>query len=148
MKYDKKLKHAKKLWDIFPTYSIYPTSEKQTPIIDYNKAFFIYALHKVKKPRYSEIKLDLSCFRIFSFSVLYYKEYVGFAFIPTLSSSYIIRYTPTAVVATHPDATEEAVRNSEKRLIFHNNAIEILKLSCGTEIITDLGHRMNVYIGS
>lgn len=140
------LKYLKKMWHIFDTYSIYQTSDSNSLLTD-NSQLYIYSLHKVKKPKFKRIKLDLACFKLYEFTIKDIKEPVGFAIIPNLPNKYILRYTPLSLVATNPSATKERVENADITIIYKNQWIEVLRLNCGVEIITDLGNKLGLYLG-
>ena len=139
------LRYVKKVWDIFPTYTLYPTSKEKSIIPD--EVVYVYSLHKVKQPIYEEYIIQSSCFRLFIFHVKDIKEPTGYCIIPTLPNGYIIRYTPLAIVATNPEATKEAIKASEREVVYKTSSIEFLRMSCGVEIVTDIGHRLDIYLG-
>lgn len=52
-----------------------------------------------------------------------------------------------ALVATLPNASKKSIIESNRKVLFKNSGIELIRLTCGTEIITDLGYKMNIYLG-
>ena len=147
MKLKKKLKYFSKMWNSFPLNLIYLTSEGNSLVPKKEDSVYVYSLYKVDNPFYEELKTKSVCFRIFLFTVLGIKEPVGFLFIPTLPEEYILRYTTMALVATLPNASKKSIIESNRKVLFKNSGIELIRLTCGTEIITDLGYKMNIYLG-
>jgi len=138
------LKFCKKLWHIFPTYTLYKTSRSNSLLPKEEDVIYVYSLSKISNPFYKQLETSSNCFEIYQFFVEGFKEPVGFVIIPTLPIHYIIRYTPLILMATHPDSTSNTLEHSTRKMIYSNNWIELIRLSNGVEFITHLGHTMDI----
>jgi hypothetical protein len=74
------------------------------------------------------------------------KEPVGYCFFPSIPENFKLRYTPMAISITGPTCTKDAVLKSERKLAYSNEYVDLIWLSCGAEIVTDLGSRLGVYL--
>jgi len=145
---EKHLDFLSSAWNVFPTYSFYYTSSDNTIMPKNAEKLYVYSLHKVKNPVYKEVPISSICFRLFSFHIEGMREPVGFAILSTLPKGYFIRYTPLTIVATNSRATKEVIEKSDRIVAYNNSWIELVKISeCGVEILTDLGHKLDVYLG-
>lgn len=140
------LKYLADNWKLFPSYSFYATSRKHNIILNPNKSVYIYSLHKVNDIKPMLVNTNLLYFRLYVFKKLGFSNPVGYAFIPTLPDNHIIRYTPVCITATSPKATQDAVINAERRIIYNTDWFDIMWLSCGCEVITDLANKLGVYL--
>jgi hypothetical protein len=131
-------------WHIFPTYSIYTTSEKRNLIGANN--IYLYSFHKVRRPIINVVNVKTTYFRVYEVTARSLTEPVGLIFFPTLPEGYILRHTPVVLSATGPKASSEAVQRSERKILYSKEAVEILWMSCGVEIITDLGEKLGIHL--
>jgi hypothetical protein len=134
-------------WGIYATDVLYQTSPTKKLLPAPEDYVYVYSLHKVEDPVYMEIDTVSSFFRIFEFKRYGMQEPVGYAFIPTWKKDVRVRFTPLAVVATTPEATKERVANAQIAIILDTPTVQLLLFSgCGAEVITDLGHKLGVFM--
>ncbi len=147
MTYVKEKRFVQDNYDMFPVKTLYKTNSNKNLIIDNNDSFYIYAIHKVKNPEIEDLEVSLQFFQVFKCLDLEYTNPVGYIFVPTLPKGYIIRYTPVAVVATGSNVSSETFDSSTRESVYKDDHIEILHLSCGCEVITDLSLKLGVWLG-
>jgi hypothetical protein len=77
--------------------------------------------------------------------VLGYREPVGYLFIPNdLPPRWEIRYSCDMLAVTSKDMSKQLVEASGKTSIFSTEYFELLKLTCGCEVLHTLGINMGV----
>ncbi len=145
--YDQDFKFVSSTWELFPTKLIYRTNSNKNLIIDNSNSIYIYSIHSVKKPDIEKLDITTQFFQVYKCIDLEFTNPVGYLFIPTLPTDYIIRYTPFVLTATGPNVTEETYQSSSKEIIYKDKHISILHMSCGCEAITDLSAKLGVFIG-
>ncbi len=133
-------------WNIFPTGCIYKTSPTFSFIPKEKQSIYVFSFFKISKPVIKKLNTKSLCFDIYQLSKEDYSEPVGFCFIPSAPKNYLIRPTPIALAAVSPACTKKDIEESERKIIWENKAIQILWLSCGTEIVTNLASTMKIYL--
>lgn len=131
-------------WRNFPTYIIYQTSCEGSLVLKPEESIFLYSIHKVKRVRIVPTLINSIFFRVFTVKALGMKEPVGFVFIPNGPEARKIRYSPISLVVTTEGATLEAIKRAEKKVLLSNDHLEMYWLSCGVEVVTDLGAKLGV----
>lgn len=142
----KQLNFAKDNWYMFPLKTFYQTSCVPILNLDANTSIYIYSLHCINNPKFEKVPLNLKCFSVFKFKMLGISQEVGYCFIPTLPDSYLIRYTPILIAATHSKVSKGVMESSDKRVVYSTKYFDIAQYSCGVEVVTDLTVKLGVTI--
>jgi len=145
-KKDKKIiQYITNNWQVFPNKVIYPTDYSSVLVLDLEKSVFIYSLSAISNPIITAINCNSLYFRIYKVGELGIKEAAGYIFVPLIPDKFKLRYTPFMLSITGPNSTKENVlENSERKIIFDSEFLQVLWISCGAEIITDLGNKLNI----
>lgn len=135
-------------WKVIPTNVLYATCAEPIMVINdhLDKCGFIYSFCKLDNPSEPElVETNSACFKVFRLNVLSFTEPIGFIFIPTLPESYKLRYNPFSVVATNNNVTTKSFQNIEKKVLFSYDELELVWLSNGVEIISNIWSKMGIY---
>lgn len=141
----KELDYVMDNWSLFPQYCFHKTSCSNIIDLDTNKSIYTYILHNVQSLKPKKMELSTSLFKCYQFTSLAVKTPVGYCFIPQLPEDFIVRFTPVCISATGPSMTKEKIEKAEKRVL-HSCEFDIVQLSCGAEVITDLAVKLGISI--
>ena len=142
------LEYVKSTWRMFTPYVFFKANPSSAIKTDPTDDVYVYSIHRIPSiGLIKEIETSSICFRLFSLHMLGMTEPIGYVFMPIVPPNYIVRYTPVAIVATHPNVTAESIANSETKVFFQSEYVTLLWKSCGVEIITDLSHKMAIHLG-
>jgi len=140
----KQLRFAERNWDQFSTRMIYQTSCEAKLVPELHESIFVYSIHKIKEVRIIPESINSTYFKVFKAKITGLVEPAGFVFIPNRLGKNKIKYSPVSLIVTSETATVDAVSSSEKRVLLKNDYLEMYWLSCGCEVITDLGVKLGI----
>lgn len=139
------LNYLSKSWHLFPVKCLHMTSETDAIVLNPQESVYIHSMHRVTNPEPRLVEVNSLCFRLYEFRSITVNSPVGYAFIPVLPPDYMLRVTPYSITATHSDVDIESLEKSDRKILLQTKNFEMLWLSCGVEIISDLWKRMGVF---
>lgn len=145
---EKVIDYAIENWQKIPTNSLYAINADSKLILHnlYKECAFVYSFYRIDNPPEPElVEVDSPCFKIYRLSVLTLSKPVGFIFIPTLPEGYFIRYSPYCVIATNKDIDYKSFNKIESRLLFSYDELEMVWMSNGVEVISDIWSKMGIF---